>query len=674
MRRDNQPWASLPARHVPSGGAVVPSGTGTASESVAQGSLPAQPEHTALSGTQLEKRWHAHSARVFTIAATGFGSGLDFLLTWQRWRTREHPATGAQRLHYIAIDRLPLAGRDLDASLEGWPHLAELGATLRRHYPLPLPGVHRAIFDSDAVTLDLWWGTVDEVLADLGQGNTALVDDWQLCADDTYGSEHSGFESLWPQIAALSRPGATFAMPAPAGRPLAGSVATGLAVRHGQHSTTTGKKLRREQARQGHRNAAAGAPRWDLPWHSRTPPDQVLVLGAGLAGCHTAAALARRGLDVTVLERGEPAQAASGNAQGVMYTRLSHRHSALTDFALCSFDFAVRQYAAAFASGALHEGEDGALCGSFHQVTNSDELERMRPLLHAVPELAQVADAERASQLIGIHQTSAGYWYPQSGWLSPPAVCRALLQQPGIVLREHCGALRLQHNGRHWQALNAAGESVAAAPTVVVAAGTACSALDGLDWLPLRAIRGQTTQLPALPELAPMRAALCHRGYIAPARGGEHCIGATFGPGDTDPDLRAADQAYNLAQLRTALPTLAKPLAALEDRALPGRTQWRCASPDYLPLVGPAPDRAMFLQRFAGLRDNARRAIAAEGAYIVGLYLNTGHGSRGLTSTPLAAELLASQLCGESLPVEPEILRALAPARFLLRDLGRNRI
>jgi tRNA 5-methylaminomethyl-2-thiouridine biosynthesis bifunctional protein len=674
MRRDHQPWASLPARHVRSGDFVVPPGTGTASESVSKRSSAAQQEHRALSGTHLEKRWQEHSARVFTIAATGFGSGLDFLLTWQRWRSREHPAAGAQRLHYIAIDRLPVAGSDLAASLAAWPHLAELGATLRRHYPQPLPGVHRAIFDADAVTLDLWWGTVDEVLADLSQGNKALVDDWHLCASDHDSSEHSGLEGLWPEIAALSRPGATFAMPAPAGSPRAGSVATELSKRNSQHSTTAGKATRSAQSRTGHRKATAGAPRWDLPWHSRTPPGQVLVLGAGLAGCHTAAALVRRGLEVTVLERGKPAQAASGNAQGVMYTRLSHRHSALTDFALCSFDFAVRQYAAAFASGALQEGEDGALCGSFHQVTNIAELERMRPLLHAVPELAQVADAERASQLIGIHQTSAGYWYPRSGWLSPPAVCRALLQQPGIVLREHCGALRLQHNGHHWQALNAAGELVAAAPAVVVAAGTACSTLDGLDWLPLRAIRGQTTQLPALPELAPLRAALCHRGYIAPARGGEHCIGATFGPGDTDPDLRATDQAYNLAQLRAALPTLAKPLAALEDSALPGRTQWRCASPDYLPLVGPAPDRAMFLQRFAALRDNARRAIEAEGAYIEGLYLNTGHGSRGLTSTPLAAELLASQLCGESLPVEPEILRALAPARFLLRDLGRNRI
>jgi tRNA 5-methylaminomethyl-2-thiouridine biosynthesis bifunctional protein len=415
-------------------------------------------------------------------------------------------------------------------------------------------------------------------------------------------------------------------------------------------------------------------PRWDQPWHSSAPPASVLVLGAGLAGCHTAAALARRGVTVTVLESGEPAQRASGNAQGVLYTRLSHRHSALTDFALASFDFAVRQYRDDFAAGRLREGLDGALCGSFHQVQDRRELDRMRLLLTTVPELAQVVDAAQASQLIGLEQHSAGYWYPQSGWLSPPAVCAALLRQDNVTLQAGCGPLRLMRSGQQWQAVNGDGQVIAEAPAAVIAAGTACNTFTGLAWLPLRAIRGQTTQLPGLNALAPLRAALCHRGYIAPARAGEHCIGATFGPGDCDPALRPEDQAYNLAQLTAALPTLAKALDALEDTPLAGRTEWRCASPDYLPLVGPVPVREAFIQRFAALRDNARQPVAAQGVYQEGLYLNTGHGSRGLTSTPLAAELLASQLCGESLPVEPETLRALAPARFLLRDLGRNRI
>ena len=57
-----------------------------------------------------------------------------------------------------------------------------------------------------------------------------------------------------------------------------------------------------------------------------------------------------------------------------------------------------------------------------------------------------------------------------------------------------------------------------------------------------------------------------------------------------------------------------------------------------------------------------------------GLYLNTAHGSRGLSSTPLVAQLLASMICAEPLPMSRVLQRALAPSRFLVRDLGRNRL
>ena len=107
---------------------------------------------------------------------------------------------------------------------------------------------------------------------------------------------------------------------------------------------------------------------------------------------------------------------------------------------------------------------------------------------------------------------------------------------------------------------------------------------------------------------------------------------------------------------------------------LDGRVGFRCASPDYLPLVGPVPERDAFCADYAGLRKNARRPIAKSGSYLPGLYLSTAHGSRGLTSTPLASELLAAQINGEPWPVDASLYRALAPARFLVRDLVRNRI
>jgi tRNA 5-methylaminomethyl-2-thiouridine biosynthesis bifunctional protein len=111
-----------------------------------------------------------------------------------------------------------------------------------------------------------------------------------------------------------------------------------------------------------------------------------------------------------------------------------------------------------------------------------------------------------------------------------------------------------------------------------------------------------------------------------------------------------------------------------ETADLRGRVGFRTASPDYLPMVGAVPDFARFCADFADLRRNARQVINTTGSHLPGLYLSTGHGSRGLTSTPLSAEILAAQISGEPWPVAANLYRALVPARFIIRDLARNRL
>jgi tRNA 5-methylaminomethyl-2-thiouridine biosynthesis bifunctional protein len=51
-----------------------------------------------------------------------------------------------------------------------------------------------------------------------------------------------------------------------------------------------------------------------------------------------------------------------------------------------------------------------------------------------------------------------------------------------------------------------------------------------------------------------------------------------------------------------------------------------------------------------------------------GVYCLLGYASRGLIWAPLAAELLAASLEGEPLPLEGELVDALDPGRFLLRE------
>jgi tRNA 5-methylaminomethyl-2-thiouridine biosynthesis bifunctional protein len=290
-----------------------------------------------------------------------------------------------------------------------------------------------------------------------------------------------------------------------------------------------------------------------------------------------------------------------------------------------------------------------------------------------LPELAEVLGADAAGERLGVQPALGGYWFPRSGWLHPPAVCRAMAAHPGVTLQDRCGPLTLQATADGWAAIGTGGV-VATADIAIICIGGNAAALDGLDWLPLQAIRGQTSYIPATAQTAALRAAFCHEGYIAPARGSTHCIGATFNLRDADTTLRARDHRYNLDALAAALPAWADWLQGLDSSSLDGRVGYRCASPDYLPLAGPVPDYPAFLQTFAALRQNARRPVAARGNYVPGLYLNTAHGSRGLSSAPLVAELLASMVCGEPLPVSREIQRALAPARFLVRGLGRNRL
>jgi tRNA 5-methylaminomethyl-2-thiouridine biosynthesis bifunctional protein len=54
------------------------------------------------------------------------------------------------------------------------------------------------------------------------------------------------------------------------------------------------------------------------------------------------------------------------------------------------------------------------------------------------------------------------------------------------------------------------------------------------------------------------------------------------------------------------------------------------------------------------------------------LYVNSGHGSRGLITAPLSGELLAAWLDNEPLPLPRAVAEACHPNRFALRRLIRG--
>jgi tRNA 5-methylaminomethyl-2-thiouridine biosynthesis bifunctional protein len=630
----------------------------------------AESRYVFLAGNSLPQRWQDQPA-VFCICETGFGTGLNFLATWHAWRDAAGPQ---QQLHYIAIEKFPLLGADMIQAHLPWPELQPLAAQLQDAYPPPLPGRHCLLLDKGRVRLDLVIGDVSEALAELAELPALAINSWYL---DGFAPAHNPDmwkASLYPSMARLSAPGAQFAT-----FTAASEVRRGLQDAGFQVQKLPGFGLKREMLR-GEFNGATPVPSQltATPWHLAPKPvgtqGHALVIGAGLAGSTTAAALQRRGWTVTVVETNEVAAAASGNEQGVLYTRLSHKPSALNHFSLHSFCFANRYYSQLLASGGLASPDDGELCGALHLLEEWESGTALAATVASLPGLVEYLSPAMAAQRSGLQQCSGGLFFPMAGWMNPPAVCQALLSAPGIKLEKGLQVASLCHESGRWIALDKSGRDIAQADVVVVSTGAASNQLPQLQWLPLQIIRGQVSHLPSTGELTRLRTAICHSGYLAPARHGRHCIGASFDLNDADTDPRPQDHIANLDKLGQALPALKPQLSSLQIDLGDGRVGFRTASPDYLPMVGPVPDYENFCADYAAMRKNARRVIPGQASYLPGLYLSTAHGSRGLTSTPLCAELLAAEISGESWPMETAMVRALSPARFIVRDLVRNRL
>ncbi|MGL5607325.1 MAG: bifunctional tRNA (5-methylaminomethyl-2-thiouridine)(34)-methyltransferase MnmD/FAD-dependent 5-carboxymethylaminomethyl-2-thiouridine(34) oxidoreductase MnmC, partial [Aeromonas veronii] len=93
----------------------------------------------------------------------------------------------------------------------------------------------------------------------------------------------------------------------------------------------------------------------------------------------------------------------------------------------------------------------------------------------------------------------------------------------------------------------------------------------------------------------------------------------------------------------------------------------RCASRDHLPVVGPVARLQGLADHYAQLQHDQHNAQQLP--LHLGLYVLGALGSRGLCSAPLCGELLASEICGDPLPLAADLLEALHPARYWVRKL-----
>ena len=598
-----------------------------------------------LEGNRLRERWQGLPAKAsFVIGETGFGTGLNFLLAWQLWQ-RTAPADA--QLFFISTELYPLRRDDLERALAFWPELAPLAAQLLQQYPALTPGYHWLRFADARVTLLLLLGDANDTLTQL---NACTIDAWFLDGFAPAKNPQLWQQDLLNQITTLSKTGTTLATFTAAGQVRRDLEALGFSVKKIAGYGSKREMIVAECIAPTYKNVTKPETPWLLHKTAQSIPPQVAVIGAGLAGCHIARALAERGVPVSIYEQhAKPAQEASGNPQGALYTKLSANTAALSRFSLAAYEYALRHYQKPHTNTAMHT------CGLLQLQDERDE--HVQDFFAGNPELLHWLDARQATEKAGINMTRGGWWLPQAGWIDPRQLCNTLLDHPLITAHFNTVIANLQQ------------ASIATAGHVIITCANHSARFAETAWLPLRPVRGQISMLPATETSRELQCVVCDEGYLTPARNNQHCIGASFVPGDTDTALRTNEQQHNLSLLADISTTLHD---EWKDADLQGRAALRCTTPDHLPMAGPLPDREAFLQDYAVLRHNAKAVVAAPGNYVEGLWILAGFGGRGLCYIPLAAELLASQLLHQPRPLSRDIQAALAPARFVIRELIRT--
>jgi tRNA 5-methylaminomethyl-2-thiouridine biosynthesis bifunctional protein len=549
----------------------------------------------------LADRWRAQPS--WTILDTAFATLEHFLGAWHQW---QQSPSRPRILHYVGVVQehqlaeLTVRAHALCHSEPDWyPLWLELAPLLHGLRP----GQYRLLLQGGALSLTL-------CIAPLAD---ALVEQ-QLYADTVYLGPAEAPLNVWQlkPLARCCRRGARMVAQG------TDSLPPGLLAETGFVDVTSGPS----------QSFATFNPPWPTSARdanaSSDGPARCVIVGAGLAGASVAQALARRGWQVTVLDRqAQAAQGASGLPVGLVVP---------------------------------HRSVDDSPRSRLSRVGVHLMLQHTRQLLEVGCDWGPSGVLEKDLP------AKASHWHSDAAWVRPAQLVRAWLQQPGIQCLFGSTAALIERGQGIWLLKDADGRFLAEAEQVVFANATASVPLllaaENRQYLgegvperlaTLHAVHGTVSYAAHHGPVVPIwpRHPVNGHGYFVPQvplHGTSSWLaGSTFEP-DRIPEqlghrlMPLADQhRANVQRLSTLLPEVG---ADLEECFVHGSVQhWsstRCVSHDRLPLVG-------------ALDDGPRPS----------LWLHTALGARGLSFSALGAELLAARLGAEPLPVFANLARSL---------------
>ncbi|WP_153446636.1 bifunctional tRNA (5-methylaminomethyl-2-thiouridine)(34)-methyltransferase MnmD/FAD-dependent 5-carboxymethylaminomethyl-2-thiouridine(34) oxidoreductase MnmC [Vibrio algicola] len=652
----------------------------------------------------LPERWQHFPQPRFTIAETGFGTGLNFLAVWQQFESfrSQHPQACLKQLHFISFEKFPVSLDDLKKAHAAWPELADYAQQLQAIYPVAIPECQRLVLADGMITLDLWFGDIHDNLPQIAHNQDGVVDAWFLDGFAPSKNKDMWNDALFTGMAAITKQQGTCATFTAAGFVRRGLIDAGFEMKKvkgfGTKREMIAGCLKPQTPEQ--RRANANIPPWfarhpasifssdndnsaadhDSEGNHRLASSSIAIIGGGVASATLAQALHRRGLAVTLYcEDDVAALGASGNRQGALYPLVAEPDAPLNRFFAPAF-----LYARQFVLQAAQNIEfDHDFCGVTQLAWSEKAKGKLDKMLtNGYPaSFIQALDTKQTAQTIGLDIEMESVFYPLGGWLCPQQLTQNTIQalQQSDRFQAHFNtrieSLEWCEQTQCWQLKTAT--QTFKHQTVVVANGHQFHRFKQLKAIAATPVKGQVSHTPTTPNLQKLNTVLCYDGYMTPQNpnNAHHCIGASYDRNNIDHNFDPQAQLSNAERLVNCVPNQTWPLEVnISDNQ--ARQGIRSVTRDHLPFIGNVCQFEPVAESYRQIDPQILRTkpeLMPEIPQYPNLFCMVGLGARGLCSAPLLAETLASQIVGDPLPLPNEILEKLHPARMWVRRMLKGR-
>ena len=568
---------------------------------------PKETEHVYLNTNNLTKKFK--NKQKFVIAEIGFGTGLNFLLTWKLWK--ENRKTNGS-LTYISFENAPLSKKDIERVYKKFKKLDGYSRFLLKNIPERYKSTHRIFIKADNINLILIYDDITSLINFNFKADTWFLDGFSpkknpLVWTDKLFKQLYNFTNLDGSLSTFS---------------VAGHIRRGLFKAGFKVSKVSGYGNKKEIS-YAIKKDLISSNQYKFSCEKKIGP--VAIIGSGISGASLAYALRKRNIECFIIDKSyKLANGASGNKTALQMPKLTMDNSPYGQLSLEAFLFSRK------------------IAKSLNAIPRSDGLFLIPSRDRDILKFKKLLENNWPLDLLNNNYDKLNFlkfinhiYMKSSGIVDNSKFIQNLIKDVEFISK--FDVKKITSKDSFNIIIDKFGNRLKA-KTVIWANGFEMTNLS--QNLPIKPISGQVTYLKANELSSNLKINFSYGHHLSQAFRGYHQIGASFNR-NANTCFREIDQNTNI----NSIPEFLRKNIYYNIDESGHRVSVRASTKDRMPFFGD-------LSSLTGKKSN-------------NIYILGGMGAWGFVYAPFYAELLVTKIINDQLVINSKLEKLLTIERLL---------